>query len=230
MRPYTVLPWLLSGLLVAAPAAAQEPPLEGVLELSASASTEVARDRISVTLSTRREGPDASQVQAELKQALDAALEVARGAAQAGEVDVHTGNFAIYPRRSDDGKPLGWQGQAELVVEGQDLQGIAQLTGRITTLTIGHVGYDLSRGSREKAEAGVTADAIARFRTKAATYARQFGYSGYAIRQVTVNSSEAPPGRPMPMQARAMVASATLPIEAGNATVVVNVSGSVQMK
>jgi len=53
---------------------ADTPPPQGVLGLSANASSEVAKDVLSVTFSTTREGSDANTVQAQLKQALDAAL------------------------------------------------------------------------------------------------------------------------------------------------------------
>ncbi len=76
----------------------ETPPPQGVLGLSANASVEVAKDLIAVTFSTTREGTDANTVQAQLKQALDAALGEAKKAARPGQVDVQTGNFSLYPR------------------------------------------------------------------------------------------------------------------------------------
>jgi predicted secreted protein len=125
--------------------AAQPVAPEGQLQISASASQEVAQDVISVVMNTSREGEDSQAVQAGLKQALDAALVEARGSARAGQVEVRTGNFALYPRRSK-GTITGWQGSAELVIEGKDIAAIAQLTGRIDTLTVARVSYSLSRG------------------------------------------------------------------------------------
>ena len=69
-----------------------------MLGLSASASVEVAKDLLAVTFSTTQEGTDANAVQAQLKQALDAALAEAKKAARPGQVDVQTGNFSLYPR------------------------------------------------------------------------------------------------------------------------------------
>ena len=210
--------------------AAQPVAPEGQLQISASASQEVAQDVISVVMSTSREGEDAQAVQAGLKQALDAALAEARGSARAGQVDVRTGNFALYPRRSK-GTITGWQGSAELVVEGRDIAAIAQLTGRIGTLTVARVSYSLSREQREQVEAEVAARAIARYRARAADYAGQFGYGSYVIRDVQVSSGEESPPVPI-LRARTMAveaAEAPLPVEAGKATVTVNVSGTVQM-
>ena len=219
--------------LVLAPAAvraADAPAPPGVASLSASATAEVTKDLLTVTLGTAREGGDAATVQSQLKQALDAALAEAKKAARPGQLDVQTGNFQVSPRYTSKGTTAGWQGSAELVIEGRDMAAIGQLTGRITTLTISRVAYNLSRELREKVEGDVSAQAIGRFRAKAAEYAKNFGYTGYAVREVNVSTNEQSPGRPMPM-ARSMAVQSddALPVEPGKGTVVVSVNGSVQM-
>ena len=223
----------VSLLALAAVVQAETLPPSNVLSLSASASVDVAKDLISVVFSTSREGSAAAAVQTQLKQALDAALAEARKAAKPGQIEVQTGNFSLFPRYSPKGAPSGWQGSAELVVEGRDMAGIAQLTGRITTLTIGRVSYGLSRETREKIEAEATAQAIARFRVRADTMSRQFGFGGYTLREVQVSGGDAPRFQPAPMmraQAAMAAADEALPVEAGKAAVTATVTGSVQMK
>ena len=214
------------------------PTPDGVLGLSASASVEVQKDVLAITFSTTKDGADANAVQAQLKQALDAALAEARRAAKPGEVDVQTGNFALYPRYApptSSGRATisGWQGSAELVVQGRDVAAISTLSARIATMTIARVEYRLSREASQRVEGDVAAQAIAAFRTKAAAYAKQFGYAGYTIREVSVATSEPMPG-PQPMlrmQAQsAVVAGEPLPVEPGRALVTANVNGTVQMK
>lgn len=227
MRVFTAL----SVLTLAAAAQAAEPPRER-LSLSASATAEVTRDVLGVSFSTSRDGAEPGAVQAALKQALDAALAEARKVAKPGQVDVQTGSFALYPRHDPKtGKINGWQGSAELQVEGRDTAAIAQLTGRINTLTIARVGYSLSREAREKAEADITAQAISRYRAKAADYAKQFGYGGYVVGEINISGDEVSQPRPMmaAMRMKAEMADAALPTEAGKATVTVNVNGSVQL-
>ena len=218
--------------LSAAAHAESMPPLSGVASLSASASTEVANDLLRVTLSTTKEGADAGSVQAQLKQALDAALTEAKKAVRPGQLEVQTGNFSLYPRTTNKGVISGWQGSAELIVEGRDMPAIGQLTGRITSLTIARVAYSLSRELREKSEGDVSAQAIARYRAKAADYAKQFGYAGYTVREVNISVNE--PGPVFPTAMRTMKSAAApaddaLPVEPGKGTVTVNVSGTVQM-
>ncbi|MEO5697612.1 MAG: SIMPL domain-containing protein [Burkholderiaceae bacterium] len=217
---------------LATPLAHAEEVLQGVVSLSTSASVEVTKDVLSVTFSTTREGGDATGVQSQLKQALAAAVAEAKKVAQPGQLEVQTGNFSLAPRYTTKGAISGWQGSAELIVEGRDMQAIGQLSGRITTLSINRVGYKLSREASEQAEAEISAQAIARYRAKAADYARQFGYADYTVLQVNVNTSTPPVGRPVVlMQARAMASAPeeALSVEPGQGTVSVNVSGTVQM-
>lgn len=221
-----------SALLMVCAAGAAEPMHRDTLTLNASASVEVTQDMLAVAFSTSRDGPDAASVQSGLKLALETALVEARKVAKPGQIEVQTGNFSIYPRYSNKGVISAWVGSAELLVEGRDIAGIAQLTGRIASMSVARVGYKLSREQRERTEGEVAAQAVARYRAKAAELSRLFGYNGFSIGEVNVSGDE--PMRYMAADApRAMRMSAgaeqALPTEAGKATVSVNVSGSVLM-
>ena len=125
---------LLAAIALAAAmqgARAESPRIENVISFSTSANLEVTKDLLTVTLQVVRDGTDAASVQAGMKQALDAALAEAKKSAAPGQMDVRTGNFSLNPRYGRDGKINGWQGQAELVLEGKDLPRVAQAAGRI---------------------------------------------------------------------------------------------------
>ncbi|MDO9316418.1 MAG: SIMPL domain-containing protein [Burkholderiaceae bacterium] len=232
LRRLAWLPASVAALCATAALAAEPTMPTGVVALTATASVEVTRDLMSVTLTATREGADAHAVQAALKQALDAALSESRPVVRPGQVDVRTGNFSMYPRYSTKNTLNGWQGTAELVIEGRDLQAISQLAGRIQTMTIARVAQGLSREQREKAEGSVMAQAIGRYRAQAAQVTQQFGYASYVIREVNVGNNDQG-GGPVPMLASAkamsMSADAPLPVEAGQTSVSVTVSGTVQM-
>ena len=222
----------LAMLACAGAAAAQTPPPQNVLQLSANGTVEVQQDMLSMTLSTTRDAAEAATVQTQLKAALDAALTEARKNAQPGQLDVRTGNFSLSPRYTREGKINGWQGSTELVLEGRDFPRITQTAGRISTLTVGNVGFGLSNEQRAKVETEAQSIAIENFKQKASELAKGFGFSGYSLREVSVNANEGGPIRPrmMAAQAKSMLADAPVPIEAGKTTVVVNVSGAVQLK
>lgn len=222
-------------LLLVGAAGAQQPgwaPPQNVLQLSATGTVEVPQDLLTLTLTTAREGSDPNAVQTQLKQALDAALTEARRNAQPQQMDVRTGNFALYPRQDRNGKFVGWSGTAELILEGRDFARITQTAGKIQTMTLGGVQFGLSREQRARVESEAQAQAIERFQAKANELARGFGFTGYSLREVAVHSNEQGGPRPVRMMAmeKAVAAEAPLPVEAGKSAVVVTVSGSVQLR
>jgi predicted secreted protein len=229
---------LLAGCVLAAAAAtafAQPvslPQPQNVLQLQASGTTEVQQDLLMMTLTTTRDGTDPAAVQGQLKTALEAALAEARRNAQPGQLDVRTGNFALYPRHNRDGRITGWTGSAELVLEGRDFARITQTAGRIQTMTLGGVSFGLSREQRARVEGEAQAQAIERFKARALELARGFGFSGYTLREVAVNANEPgflPRMRMAAQDVGVAAAAAPVPVEPGRSAVTVTVSGSVQL-
>ena len=211
----------------------QQPVLQNVVQLAASGTVEVQQDLLSIVLSTTRDGTDSSVVQSQLRTALDAALAEARKVAQAGQLDIRTGNFSLSPRYGRDGKSVGWQGSVELVLEGRDFARISAAAGRIQTLSVSAVAFGLSREQRARVEGDAQSMAIDRFKARAMDISRSFGFAGYTLREVNVNANDqgfAPRPRMLAMDARAGLADAPVPVEAGKTSVVVTVSGSVQLK
>ncbi len=172
----------ISGAAFAQSAPWAEP--QNVLQLSASGTVEVPQDLLNMSLTTTREGAEAAGVQAQLRAALDAALAEAKRNAQPGQLDVRTGGFSLSPRYTREGKINGWQGSAELILEGRDFPLITQTAGRITTLTVGGVGFGLSREQRARIEADAQTLAIDNFKQKADSLAKGFGFGGYTLREV----------------------------------------------
>ena len=221
----------VAAVSIAAPAQLLPAP-QDVLTLSAASSVEVQYDVIAMTMSATREGSDASVVQSQLRQAVDAALSEARKAQRPGQIDVRTGAFSLTPRYGNRGAQItGWIGTGEVVLEGRDMATIAQVAARLATMTVARVGYALSRETRERVEADAVSQAIARFRARAGDYAKQFGFNGYTVREVNVGTAD--PMLVQPMMRQRMVANAasdeSIPVEAGKATLNVTVNGSVQM-
>ena len=221
--------------------AAAQPPVvqtvqkdpEGVISLNSSATVQVPNDWITVQFSATKEGTDAAAVQAALKEALGAALAQARQVAKPdGHVEVQGGGFSLQPRLNAKGQVNGWTGTTSLWVQGRDMGTIAELAGRVQAMTVGSLDYSVSREAREKVEGDAAAQAIARFRAKAADYAKAFGYAAFTVRDANVNIDNGQP-TPRPYRAKAMISSAasdSLPVEAGSGSVTANVNGSVQLK
>lgn len=207
-------------------------PARGVVQLSASATQEIAQDTLAVTLGVTRDGSQATDVQTQLKQVLDAALAEARRAARPGQIDVRTGAFSMFPRYDNKGRIVGWQGNAQLLLEGQDMAGIGQLAGKLSaSMNVQQVAYGLSRAARESAESALLGQAIGRWQAKAQDVAKAFGAPGYGLGELSIQSGE--PGfdqgvQPMLMRSvkAESMADAPLPVAPGKGVVSVSVSGS----
>lgn len=230
-----ILAAMLGAAVLNAGAQAQPEPPRNAVRFAATATEEVTQDLLSITLQAFREGSQAVEVQAGLKQVMEAALAEARKSAQPDGMEVRTGGFSVQPRYNNNGRITGWQGSAQLILEGTDVARIAQTSGRLNQLNIINVGYGLSRQLRERRESELTAQAIERFKTRATQIATSFGMKGYTLGEVSVSSTE--PGfvpRPyMAMAARAKTmeaADAPMPIEPGKGVLQVTVEGQVVLK
>jgi predicted secreted protein len=223
---------LALALTLGAHAAQADPARQNMVSFQASATQELTQDLLLITLQANKEGSQAAEVQAGLKQLLDAALVEARKAAQAGAMEVRTGSFTVQPRYNNTGRVNGWQGSAQLILDGTDIARISQTAGKLNQLNVVNVGYGLSRALREQQESNLTRQAIERFRARATQIANQFGAKGYTLGEISVSSTEPGfEGRPpvlMAMRAKtAEFADAPLPVEPGKGLLQVTVSGQV---
>ncbi|MEN9888695.1 MAG: hypothetical protein RL559_732 [Pseudomonadota bacterium] len=205
-----------------------------VVNLSASAYQEAAHDRLRVVLRTTVEGADAMAVQKQLKQAVDAALTQLKPHTQPRQLEVRSGVFGVQPRYGDKGRVAGWQGRADLVIEGRDFAKIGQVAGEVPRMAVESAQFSLSREARQRLEAEVQSQAVQNFRQKALQLAKDFGFAGYTLRQVTVGMVDRPaPVVPMVGMARTAMPDAVhspVPLEGGKDELQITVSGSVQLR
>ena len=102
-------------------------------------------------------------------------------------------------------------------------------------MTLGNVGFSLSRDAQQKLESDVQALAIERFKARANDVAKAFGFNGYTLRErsLSVRPTKVVANlmpRAMAMQAKAAMADAPVAVEAGKSTVNVTVSGAIQLR
>ena len=224
--------WGLGAALQAQTLAAAEPAQ--VVNLSASAQKEVPQDWLSVVLRASLEGSEPAAVQTQLKAVVEQALGQLRTQVQSPAFEVRSGSFGIYPRHNDKGRVVGWQGQADLVIEGRDFVKVSQAAGQVPRMAVAQAAFSLSREGRQQLEAEVQSQAVQKFRQRAQQLAKDFGFAAYTLRQVSVGSADR--AEPM-LQARAMVAdvgmappAAAIPLAAGKDEVRISVSGSIQLR
>lgn len=221
-------------LLLAGTAAVAQTASEphNVVHIDASAEREVPQDWLTAALVARAQAGDAATVQNQLKTALEAALQQARAQVRTGDLELRTGGFSVYPRHGRDGQITGWQGQAELFLEGRDVAQVAALAGRLQGMTVSQMRFSLSPRAASEVEAEVRQEAIARFRATALDVARAFGMSAYGLREVSVGGTPDAPvlRRVMSAEIGAAATSAPVPVEPGKATVRITVSGTIRLR
>lgn len=200
-----------------------------VAHLTATATAEAAQDFLEVVLGATLEGPTAATVQALLIRAVDAALVMGRQASQPGQLQVRSGNFSLQPRQGRDGQMTGWQGTAQVILEGRDFARITAQAGRMSSLSVQQVNFSLSRELQAQLQAQAQSEAIAQFKRDATLIVRDFGLSSYTLREVQVGPQSSPWPTARPMFSMARMADVPLPAEAGKGSVSVTVTGSVQM-
>ena len=121
-------------------------------------------------------------------------------------------------------------GQIENVLGTGDTSGFRQAE---ISMTLAGVSFGLSREQRAKIEGQAQSMAIERFKGKAAELAKDFGFSGYSLREVAVNANDqgfVPRQRMLASEAKSAQAEMPVPVEPGKSSVVVTVSGSVQLR
>ena len=202
------------------------------MSLQAAASSEIMQDTVRISLSAEVEAAD----QPTAGQRLTAALEDAVKRAKGNEgIDVRTGGFNVWPNTDNKGKVTGWRGQGEIVLQSKDFARASALASKLSDKTaISNISFLLSREAREAEERKLLTQAAQAFRERAQAATSAFGFSGYRIMRIELGGTGGPQPMaraPAPMMmAKAADARADVPLEAGEVTVTVSVSGTISLQ
>lgn len=229
MRVWT--PMMLAGALACAvPAAAHED--ESVydrIHISADAEEQVPNDTLIAVLYVQREGRRqrevADAVNRVMRAALDAAAKVE--AVRARTLSYHTS--PVYREKVI----AGWRGRQQLHLESREAARLTELVGELQEhMAVQSMGYTVSAEARAAAERRLIVQALRAYRERASLIATQLGRTGYRIVRLNVDTGGAvPPPMPMHMQAMRAGAAEVAPpaVEAGEQTLRVTVSGSIEL-
>lgn len=215
------------------PALAEEARYNQVA-LRAEVSSEVAHDRMHVTLYSEAQHSDPAELAAQTTRALNQALQTAR---QNKDVIVSQGSRNSYPVYDDKGQKItGWRERAELRLESSDFAALGQLSADLLgKLKMGGMDFSIADATRKKNEDQLMKGAVDAFKERAQLLTEALGGKGYKLVSLSVNSAGAP--RPYPvmrmaaMKADASFGGAQAPeIEAGTSQVTVNADGVIEVQ
>lgn len=194
--------------------------------LTADASRPAANDTVDAVVYAELSGRDPGELAARINQDMREAIGVVRAQP---EIKVRTGQQSTYPVYGNDRRLDGWRMRSELILSATDVGAMSALLGRLQQrkLVLGSLTQRPSPGVRQKVEEQATRDALAAFSQRAAVIADALGKT-WKIKQLSVHEQ----GGAMPVMHRAavmMADAAPAPIEAGESTIRVSVSGEIEL-
>jgi predicted secreted protein len=211
------------------PAAAEQQHYNQVA-LRAEVSSEVAHDRMHVTLYSEAQHSDPAQLAAETTRTINQALQRAR---QEKAVIVSQGSRSSYPVYEEKGQKItAWRERAELRLESSDFASLSKLTAELMqSLKMGGMHFSVSDPIRKQNEDALLKDAVTAFRARAQLATEALGGTGYKLVSLNLNSAGYQPVmRGAAMKMNMMDAAPVPEIEAGTRQVTVNADGVIEVQ
>jgi predicted secreted protein len=231
MYPIRNLGLAVTAALLTLSASGQEPPVYNRIDLSASAQSEVANDLMIAVVFAETEDND----QADAANFVNAAIEwAAERARRVDGVNLQTQQYTTRPVYASGARRItGWIARQALRLEAEDAEALSELLGELQQrVAIQSLGSALSRSARDAAEENLIAEAIAAFRRRAELVSTELGHDGYRLVHLSVGTSGVVmPVREMRGLGAVAVADSFAPeIEPGEQTVMVSVSGTIELQ
>lgn len=218
----------LLACLACLPAVADEQHYNQI-SLRAEANSEVAQDRMHVTLYTESQHAEPGQLAAQTTQVINKALQQAR---QAKGVTVSQGSRSSYPVYEEKGQQItAWRERAELRLESGDFATLSKLTGELMQdMKMGGMYFSVSNSIRQENEDALLKDAVAAFRARAQLATEALGGSDYKIVSLNLNSGgNFQPEMMRSVAMKTMDAMPTPDVEAGTRQISVNADGVIEV-
>ncbi|PNG12920.1 SIMPL domain-containing protein [Stutzerimonas stutzeri] len=199
------------------------------ISLRAEATSEVAQDRMHVTLYSEAQHEDPAQLAAETTRTMNKALERAR---QAKGVVVSQGSRSSYPVYEEKGQQItAWRERAELRLESGDFATLSKLTGELMQdLKMGSMQFSVSDAIRKQNEDALLKDAVAAFRARAQLATEALGGSDYRIVSLNLSSGGGYQPEMRNFAMKSMDAAPTPDIEAGTRQISINADGVIEVQ
>lgn len=201
----------LAASLVAALPAAPVPAQEAgrtTLVLSETAAREVAQDTLVALLAARAEASTPRAAQAEVNQAMTAAIQKAEAVTG---VRAATAGYRVYQEYDRDGEPRGWIAEQDLRLTSREAAPLLELAGVLQEdgLLLNGLNYQLSAEARRAIEDELALEAIAALRRRAEQVAASVDMAVETIATLRVGAdADEPPIRPMMRTSMAEAAAA----------------------
>lgn len=222
---------VLMSLCIAIPAWSAEETAYNRISLSASASREIDNDTMTANLFAQEQGSNTAAMANSVNQAISWAVAEAK---EHPQIKVSTDAYSTSPIYRNS-TITGWRVRQSIRLESQDMALMSELIGSLQSqLKLGGIGFTVSREKRKMLEDELISEALGAFKGRAELISREMGKTAYKVVNINVGTSGARPvymARSMKMEAMAMADSVAAPtVEAGEATMSVQVNGSIELQ
>ena len=224
----TICALLLAGCTLAASAQTVidvSPTSQPIVTITASATSNVANDRMHAFLRAEADNADAALAASDVNARMTRALSRARSVPG---VEASTAGYSSY-QITEPNRPLHWRVSQTLLLESGDFAALSGLVSKLQGsdgLVLSGLNFTVSAATRRAAEDALTQQAIKNWQQRAQSAAQGFGGGGWRAGRVTIQTNDY--ARPQPMyKASGAMASSVAPVavEGGMSDVTVTVSG-----
>lgn len=201
-------------------------PAQPIVNVTATATSNVANDRMHAFLRTEADNTDAAQAANDVNARMARALARARSVSG---VEAATAGYSSY-QITEQNRPPRWRVSQMLSLEGGDFAALSDLVSKLQGtdgLLLSSLSFTVSDKTRRAAEDSLTQQAIRNWKQRAESAAKGFGAAGWRAGRITIQTNDY--GRPPQPVFRAQAAAADRPapvaVEGGMSDVTVTVSG-----
>lgn len=211
---------------VAVPPNPVSPP---ILNLDTQVFTEVKQDTVIIVLRASTSSSEQDVVTKTLSQTVSDVLAELK---KQDKVKVSTGSYYVRPQHDKDGKPTGWVGNSDLLLESTDLQAASTLAAQFQDkMPVANVSFTVSKAAQAQAEQSLTTEVTEAFRLRAQQMAEALGFQSFTIKELSLGGN----GVVYRPQAKAMMMASpsaqqdSLAIESGTEDIRLSLQGSIYL-
>jgi predicted secreted protein len=219
-------------MLFITPLAAAENAMQyGLINLDASATTDVSNDELITHLQVIEDGRDPAKLTSLVNKKTGLVLDALENFKA---ISAKTSNYNTRPLYHE-GEISSWQVSQQLTLETSDFEQMSQFIAEINSLAnIQSMQFRVSRQQAEQVKQALLKEAIGKFKNKAKLVADQFDSPKYQLVSLSVDGNHI---SPMPVMERATMMAADASgkgvpaaLSAGSNEVTVQVRGTVQLQ
>lgn len=219
---------ILSGLFFSNAWAHEEETHYDRVRLSVSASAQLENDTMVATVYAEEEGGQASQLSNMVNKRIRSGLELVK---KHPEIKHQTNAYSSNPVYSNN-KIKGWRVRQSLRLESMDMTLMSDVLGKLQRdLALQSMQFTVSPGRKNQQDEKLIDEALEAFEQRAKQVVSKLGRKNYKIVDINISTSGSRGIRPQyAMKAMAMDAEVAPAISAGEQTISVTVSGSIELE